>query len=82
MRKTVSDKRFPTPVRVIVRHHQENIIATAWDAVEFLRRWPARRGLAYRRALQHCLDALDGIRSAKKAWASFTAAVREEGLLA
>lgn len=78
----MSDTRFPTPVRVIVRHHQENIIANAWDAVEFLRDWPARRGLAWRRALQHCLDALDGIRSPQKAWTSFNAALREEGLLA
>ncbi|MFT2212373.1 DUF982 domain-containing protein [Rhizobium giardinii] len=82
MRTTLSDKPFPTPVRVIVKNHQENIITSAWDAVEFLRRWPARRGLTYRRALQHCLDALDGIRSPKKAWSSFVAALREEGMLA
>jgi NAD-dependent DNA ligase len=82
MRTTLSYKRFPAPVRVIIKQSQENIIATAWDAVEFLRRWPGRRGIAYRRALQHCLDALDGIRSPQKAWASFTAAMKEEGLLA
>lgn len=82
MRTTLSYKRFPTPVRVIIQQHQENIIATAWDAVEFLRRWRGRRGLAYRRALQHCLDALDGILSPQKAWASFTAAMKEEGVLA
>lgn len=79
MRTTLSYKRFPAPVRVIIKQSQENIIATAWDAVEFLRRWPGRRGIAYRRALQHCLD---GIRSPQKAWASFTAAMKEEGLLA
>lgn len=82
MRTTLSYKRFPTPVRVVIEQSHENIIATAWDAVEFLRRWPGKRGLTYRRALQHCLDALDGILSAAKAWASFTAAVKEEGLLA
>lgn len=82
MRTTLSHNRFPTPVRVTVRHHPENIIATAWDAVEFLRRWPGKRGLAYRRALQHCLDALDGLRCARTAWSSFVAALREEGLLA
>ena len=73
--------RFPTPVRVTIKQSQENVIATAWDAVEFLRRWPARRGSAYRRALQHCLDALDGILSPRKAYASFTAAAREAGIL-
>lgn len=78
----LSYKRFPTPVRVIIKQSHENIIASAWDAVEFLRRWPGRRGTAYRRALQHCLDALDGIRSPRKAWASFVAAVKEEGILA
>jgi hypothetical protein len=66
---------------VVIQQSQENIIATAWDAVEFLRRWTGKRGLAYRRALQHCLDALDGIRSPQKAWASFIAAMKEEGLL-
>jgi hypothetical protein len=81
MRTTLSYKRFPTPVRVIIKQSQENIIATAWDAVEFLRRWPGKRGLAYRRALQHCLDALDGIRSPQKAWASFVSAMKEEGVL-
>ena len=77
----MSYKTFPTPVRVIIKQKQENIIATAWDAVEFLRRWPAERGRAYRRALQHCLDALDGIRSPGRACASFTAAAREAGIL-
>lgn len=76
----MSNIRFPAPVRLI-KHSQENVIATAWDAVEFLRRWPARRGNAYRRALQHCLDALDGMLSPKKACASFTAAAREAGIL-
>ncbi|WP_438753013.1 DUF982 domain-containing protein [Pararhizobium sp. O133] len=82
MRTTLSYKRFPTPVRVIIKQSQENIIVSAWDAVEFLRRWSGHRGIAYRRALQHCLDALDGIRSPRKAWASFVAVMKEEGLLA
>lgn len=50
--------------------------------MEFLRRWPGERDNTYRRALQHCLDALDGIRSAKAAFASFVAAVRQAGILA
>jgi hypothetical protein len=78
----LSYKPFPTPVRVIIKQTQQNIIASAWDAVEFLRRWPGKRDNAYRRALQHCLDALDGIRSAKSAYASFTAAARQAGILA
>lgn len=78
----VSYKRFPTPVRVMIRQQQENIISSAWDAVEFLLGWTGQRGAAYRRALQHCLDALDGIGSPKKAWNSFRDAAREEGFLA
>jgi hypothetical protein len=78
----LSYKPFPTPVRVTIKQSQENIIASAWDAVEFLRRWPGKRDNAYRRALQHCLDALDGIRSPKAAFASFVTAARQAGILA
>ena len=78
----MSYKRFPNPVRIIARQSQEIIIATAWDALEFLRRWPGRHDRAYRVAFQHCLDALDGIRTPKAAYRSFTAAAREAGILA
>ncbi|OLP61246.1 hypothetical protein BJF93_20890 [Xaviernesmea oryzae] len=78
----MSYKSFPNPVRVLARQSQETIISTAWDAAEFLRRWPGTRGRAYRVAVQHCLDALDGIRPAKAAYRSFTAAAREAGILA
>ncbi len=78
----MSYKRFPNPVRVIIRQSQEAIIATAWDAVEFLRNWPGKRGREYRRALQHCLDALDGIASPRKAYLSFSEAARHAGILA
>ncbi|KQV38560.1 MULTISPECIES: DUF982 domain-containing protein [unclassified Rhizobium] len=78
----MSSKSFPTPVRLIIKNSRQNIIANAWDAVEFLRRWPGERNSAYRRALQHCLDALDGIRSSKAASASFVAAARQAGILA
>lgn len=78
----MSTMRFPTPIRVIIRHSQQYIIASAWDAVEFLRNWPGKRGSAYRIALQHCLDALDGIGSPKKAYTAFSDAARQEGMLA
>lgn len=78
----MSTKSFPTPVRINLNNSRQNIIANPWDAVEFLRRWPGERDNTYRRALQHCLDALDGIRSAKAAFASFVAAVRQAGILA
>ncbi|TCM58553.1 uncharacterized protein DUF982 [Rhizobium sp. PP-F2F-G48] len=79
----MSYKRFPKPVRIILQQSQECVIASAWDALEFLRGWPAgRSGRAYRIALQHCLDALDGILSPRKAQASFMAAAREAGILA
>jgi hypothetical protein len=80
--EVVSYKRFPKPIRVLIRSSQEFIIATAWDAVEFLRNWPAARDGAYRRALQHCLDALDGITSQNKAQAAFADAARQAGILA
>lgn len=78
----MSSQSFPTPVRVVIKDSRQNIITNAWDAVEFLRRWPGKHDNSYRRALQHCLDALDGIRSAKAAFASFVAAARQAGILA
>ncbi len=78
----MSYKSFPNPIRVIILRSQEFIIASAWDAVEFLQNWPAARDGAYRRALQHSLDALDGITSPKKAHAAFTDAARKAGILA
>lgn len=76
----MSEKRFPSPVRV---HSSTNslIVSTVWDAVEYLKRWPGKRGRDYRVALQHCLDALDGLRSPRAAWASFVAAAKTAGLL-
>ncbi|MGR9168819.1 DUF982 domain-containing protein [Rhizobium sp. KDH_Rht_773_N] len=56
------------------------IVSTAWEAVEDLKRWPTRRGSEYRIALQHCLDAMDGLRSPRAAQASFTTAARTAGL--
>lgn len=79
----MSYKHFPKPVRIVLQQSQEFIVASAWDALECLRGWPSgRTGRAYRIALQHCMDALDGILSPRKAQASFMAAAREAGILA
>lgn len=76
----VSNPSFSSPVRV--RSLQTSlIITTVWDAIEFLKRWPAERGSEYRAALRHCLDALDGLRSAKAAYRAFTRAAQSAGLL-
>jgi hypothetical protein len=77
---TVSYKRFPSPVRVKFSG-SSLIVSTAWDAVEYLRWWPANRSREYRVALQHCLDALDGLRSPRAAQASFVTAAKTAGLL-
>lgn len=78
----MSYKSFPVPVTILIRQSQQMVIATAWDAIEFLRRWPAKRGSAYRIALQKCLDAMDGVTSPKMAYKAFTRAAREAGILA
>lgn len=78
----MSYKSFPAPVKIIIRQSPENIIATVWEALEFLRSWPGKRNRAYRLALQTCLDALDGMKSPRKAHAAFTAAARDAGILA
>jgi hypothetical protein len=46
-----------------------------------MKRWPANRGREYRIALQHCMDALDGLRSPRAAQLSFITAARTAGLL-
>jgi len=76
----VSEKRFPSPVRV---HSPSSslIVSTVWDAVEYLKRWPGKRGRDYRVAFQRCLDALDGLCSPRAARASFVAAAKTAGLL-
>ena len=76
----MSEKRFPSPVRV---HSSTSslIVSTVWDAVEYLKRWPGKRGRDYRIALQRCQDALDGLCSPRAAQASFVAAAKTAGLL-
>lgn len=78
--RAVSEKRFPSPVRV-KSPSSSLIVTTTWEAVEYLKRWPATRSREYRVALQHCLDAMDGLRSPRAAQASFVMAVRTAGLL-
>jgi hypothetical protein len=76
----VSNPHFSIPVRVRTIQHSI-IIRTVWEAVEFLKRWPAARGAEYRAALQHCLDALDGLRSPKAAYRSFLRAAQTADLI-
>ncbi|MBY5536524.1 DUF982 domain-containing protein [Rhizobium leguminosarum] len=76
----MSEKRFPSPVRVISANGRL-IVSTVWEAVEYLKRWPSKRGRDYRVARQHCLDALDGLRSPRAAQASFITAAKTAGLL-
>lgn len=76
----MNNTHFSIPVRVRTIQHSL-IISCVWDAIEFLRGWPAARGKEYRTALRHCLDALDGLRSPKMAHLSFMRAAETAGLL-
>lgn len=77
----MSYKTFPTPVRLISKGG-DRVIATVFEALEFLGQWPASRSKEYRLAMQHCLDALDGIRSPQHAYLAFAQAVSVAGLTA
>ncbi|ANM10036.1 hypothetical protein AMK06_CH01591 [Rhizobium sp. N541] len=78
--QALTEIRFPSPVRV-VSQNRSLIVSTVWEAVEYLKRWPNKRGRDYRVARQHCLDALDGLRSPRAAQASFITAAKTAGLL-
>jgi hypothetical protein len=78
--QTLSEIRFPSPIRVFAPN-SSLIVSTVWEAVEYLKQWPSKRGRHYRIARQHCLDALDGLRSPGAAQASFITAVKTAGLL-
>ncbi|WP_197727719.1 DUF982 domain-containing protein [Rhizobium leguminosarum] len=80
MSADVSEKRFPSPVRV-VSPNSSLIVSTVWEAVEYLKRWPSKRGRDYRVARQDCLDALDGLCSPRTAQTSFITAAKTAGLL-
>ncbi|MBW8790853.1 MAG: DUF982 domain-containing protein, partial [Rhizobium leguminosarum] len=43
----MSEKRFPSPVRVL-SPNSSLIVSTVWEAVEYLKRWPSKRGRDYR----------------------------------
>jgi hypothetical protein len=76
----VNNTHFSIPVRVKAMQYSL-IISNVWDAIEFLKGWPAARGREYRTALRHCLDAFDGLRSSKMAHLSFLRAAETAGLL-
>ncbi|AHG44850.1 hypothetical protein RLEG12_17110 [Rhizobium leguminosarum bv. trifolii CB782] len=76
----MSEIRFPSPVRVFSQN-RSLIVSTVWEALEYLKRWPKKRERDYRIARQHCLDALDGLRSPRAAQASFITAAKTAGLL-
>ncbi len=79
----MNDKLFSVPVRLSLKPGSQRLVASAWEAVECLRRqWPGRRGASYRSAIQVCLDVLDGLRPARDARRAFKAAAREAGVLA
>ncbi|MGR8923475.1 DUF982 domain-containing protein [Rhizobium leguminosarum] len=80
MSADVSEKRFPSPVRV-VSPNSSLIVSTVWEAAEYLKRWPSKRGRDHRVARQHCLDALDGLCSPRAAQTSFITAAKTAGLL-
>ncbi|WP_438617144.1 DUF982 domain-containing protein [Oryzifoliimicrobium ureilyticus] len=73
-------KPFPSPVRV-KSSDATVIIESAWDAVEYLGRWPGTHCSRYRIAVQHCKDAVDGLRCPSIASKSFISAARHADLL-
>ena len=81
MSAAVSYKTFPAPVRLLSQG-SSRVVATVFEAVEFLGQWPAVRSKEYRLAMHYCLDALDGIRSPKHAYLAFVDAVSVAGLAA
>lgn len=81
MSTSLSYKTFPVPVRLTF-NASGRVIATVFEAVEFMAQWPADRSQEYRLAMRHCLDALDGIRSPKHAHLAFVEAVKVAGLTA
>ncbi len=77
------DKPFPSPVTLRIDGKKLYRISTPWEAVEYLKnQWPGLEGALYRRALQLCLDAVDGLQSVSKAHKAFVGAVMEAGIIA
>ena len=81
MEEVMNDKRFPIPVMITLGAAGQRAVSSVWEAIECLRSyWPAKKGPSYRRALQACLDALDGWKPAHKARHAFISAAREAGV--
>lgn len=76
----MSDKRFPIPVMITIGVAGQRAVSSVWEAVECLRSWPSKKGPYYRRALQACMDALDGAKPTEKARLAFVSAAREAGV--
>lgn len=81
MEEMMNDKRFPIPVMITIGAAGQRAVTSVWEAIECLRSyWPSTKGPSYRRALQACLDALDGWKPAHKARHAFIRAAREAGV--
>jgi hypothetical protein len=81
MEEVMNDKRFPIPVMITLGETGQRAISSVWEAIECLRSyWPTKKGPCYRRALQACMDALDGWQPAHKARHAFISAAREAGV--
>eukprot|EP01132_Coremiostelium_polycephalum_P011196 gene11196-13720_t len=77
----MSEKRFSVPVAVRLGIAGQRMIYSTWEAVECLKiHWPRNHGPKYRKALQSCMDALDGWKPAYKARRAFVDAAREAGI--
>lgn len=74
----MNEKRFRLPVRV-KSPSNGFIVATAWEAVEYLKR-SRPSGREYHIALQHCLYAVDRLKSVRAAQ-TFLVAAGTAGLL-
>lgn len=81
MEEVMNDKRFPIPVMITLGETGQRAVSSVWEAIECLRSlWPVKNGPDYRRALQACMDALDGWKPAHKARHAFIRAAREAGV--
>ncbi len=76
------DHRFPAAVQVSSRRLGDRAIGRVSEAAQTLMdvRWPVR-GPRHRDAVETCLKALDGHRSADDARARFVEAAEEAGIL-
>jgi len=78
----MNDRFFPQPIRIALASHETRVVRSAYEALECLRDWPARRCRHYRAAWRACSDALDGLVSAERASAALREAARAARLVA